>query len=198
MKNFKGKLLMLVSILIPVFIFVGCSEDKKLTEEDVSFSFKKKENGKDIDLTIDVTNYEGKIDYTIYTKTEENEEEIKYTSGQIDGANKTVISVLDKKPETYNYKLVCSDEDGNTVEKNVQVIIEGNKEENEKDIKDEEIETSKSKDLEELWSGKGVEYRQGDKVSFEGKNFECLQAHKSQEDWSPKAAPSLFKEIEDL
>ncbi|MDU1855186.1 MAG: hypothetical protein E6789_06760, partial [Clostridium baratii] len=140
----------------------------------------------------------GKIDYTIYTKTEENEEEIKYTSGQIDGANKTVISVLDKKPETYNYKLVCSDEDGNIVEKNVQVIIEGNKEENEKDIKDEEIETSKSKDLEELWSGKGVEYRQGDKVSFEGKNFECLQAHKSQEDWSPKAAPSLFKEIEDL
>lgn len=42
MKNFKGKLLMLVSILIPVFIFVRCSEDKKLTEEDVSFSFEKK------------------------------------------------------------------------------------------------------------------------------------------------------------
>lgn len=42
MKNFKGKLLMLVSILIPVFMFVGCSEEKKLTEEDVSFSFEKK------------------------------------------------------------------------------------------------------------------------------------------------------------
>ena len=196
MKNFKGKLLILISILIPVFMFVGCGEEKKLTEENVSFSFEKKENEKDIDLTIDVTDYEGKIDYTIYTKTEEDEEETKYTSGQIDGAKKTVISVLDKKPETYNYKLVCSDEGGNTVEKAVQVIIEGNKEDDEKDIKDEEIETSKNKSLETPWSGKGVEYRQGDKVSFEDKNFECLQAHKSQEDWSPKAAPSLFKEID--
>lgn len=196
MKNFKGKLLILVSILIPVFMFVGCDEEKKLTEENVSFSFEKKENGKDIDLTIDVTDYEGKIDYTIYTKTEEDEEETKYTSGQINGAKKTVISVLDKKPETYNYKLVCSDEGGNTVEKAVQVIIEGNKEENEKDIKDEEMETSKNKSLETPWSGKGVEYKVGDKVSFEDKNFECLQAHKSQEDWSPKAAPSLFKEID--
>lgn len=198
MKSFKGKLLMLYLYWYRYLFLLDVARRKKLTEEDVSFSFEKKENGKDIDLTIDVTNYEGKVDYTIYTKTEENEEETKYTSGQIDGANKTVISVLDKKPETYNYKLVCSDEGGNTVEKNVQVIIEGNKEENEKDIKDEEIETSNSMDLEELWSGKGVEYNQGDRVSFEGKNFECLQAHKSQEDWSPKAAPSLFKEIEDL
>lgn len=42
------------------------------------------------------------------------------------------------------------------------------------------------------WSGDGVEYAVGDRVRFQGELVKCLQAHTSQPDWAPNAAPSLW------
>lgn len=43
------------------------------------------------------------------------------------------------------------------------------------------------------WDGNGVAYKLGDKVSFNGKNYECTFGHQSQPGWSPTAAPTLWK-----
>lgn len=45
------------------------------------------------------------------------------------------------------------------------------------------------------WSGDGVEYTVGTKVRYEDKLYKVLQAHTSQEDWTPTNAPSLFAEV---
>lgn len=42
------------------------------------------------------------------------------------------------------------------------------------------------------WSGEGLSYATGERVLFEGTLYSVLQDHKSQADWTPKAAPSLF------
>lgn len=45
------------------------------------------------------------------------------------------------------------------------------------------------------WSGDGVEYKKGDRRRFQGTLVKCLQAHTSQPDWAPNAAPSLWAVI---
>lgn len=45
------------------------------------------------------------------------------------------------------------------------------------------------------WLGGGVEYAVGDRVRFQGNLVKCLQAHTSQPDWAPNAAPSLWAVI---
>lgn len=45
------------------------------------------------------------------------------------------------------------------------------------------------------WSGDGVDYAVGDRVRFQGELVKCLQAHTSQPDWAPNAAPSLWAVI---
>lgn len=42
------------------------------------------------------------------------------------------------------------------------------------------------------WSGDGVDYAVGDRVRFQGNLVKCLQAHTSQPNWAPNAAPSLW------
>lgn len=44
----------------------------------------------------------------------------------------------------------------------------------------------------EPWSGDGHAYSAGDKISYEGALYVCLQGHVSQSDWTPTAAPSLW------
>ena len=41
----------------------------------------------------------------------------------------------------------------------------------------------------------GVPYTAGDRVVYDGKLYKVLQAHTSQADWLPTAAPSLFSEV---
>ncbi|HEY2673637.1 MAG TPA: carbohydrate-binding protein, partial [Rugosimonospora sp.] len=36
-------------------------------------------------------------------------------------------------------------------------------------------------------------YKVGDRVSYSGHNYQCLQAHTSQADWTPTAAPALWQ-----
>lgn len=45
------------------------------------------------------------------------------------------------------------------------------------------------------WSGEGVQYEAGDWVRYEGDLYRVEQAHASQPDWMPDAAPSLYTRI---
>lgn len=46
-----------------------------------------------------------------------------------------------------------------------------------------------------VWSGSGVQYKIGDRVTYYGILFKVLQDHTSQEDWTPIDAPSLFVKV---
>lgn len=45
------------------------------------------------------------------------------------------------------------------------------------------------------WDGNGVAYAVGDRVRYNGVLYKVLQAHTSQGDWTPEAAPSLFARV---
>ena len=45
------------------------------------------------------------------------------------------------------------------------------------------------------WSGNGIAYPKDQRVRFEDKLYRCLQAHTSQEGWTPTAAPSLWAKV---
>ena len=50
-------------------------------------------------------------------------------------------------------------------------------------------------DLFPRWDANHGEYAIDDKVKFEGILYKCLQAHFSQEAWTPIAAPSLWAKV---
>ena len=45
------------------------------------------------------------------------------------------------------------------------------------------------------WNGDGVQYTAGQRVQDDGILYTVLQAHTSQPDWKPAAAPSLFAKV---
>ena len=45
------------------------------------------------------------------------------------------------------------------------------------------------------WNGNGVAYAKGQRVQDDGVLYTVLQAHTSQPDWKPAAAPSLFAKV---
>lgn len=45
------------------------------------------------------------------------------------------------------------------------------------------------------WSGHGVSYEIGSLVNFDGWDWKCIQAHRSQSTWSPSAVPSLWVKV---
>lgn len=51
-------------------------------------------------------------------------------------------------------------------------------------------------DLFPAWNSAGVSYTAGYKVSYNGTLYKVLQAHTSQEDWTPDAAVSLFTRVD--
>lgn len=46
------------------------------------------------------------------------------------------------------------------------------------------------------WSSE-KSYEVGDRVSFDGILFKCLQAHQSQDTWTPSDSPSLWARVDD-
>ena len=46
------------------------------------------------------------------------------------------------------------------------------------------------------WCGDGISYAAGDRVMYGGVLYKCLQAHTSQGDWTPDAAPALYTVID--
>lgn len=45
------------------------------------------------------------------------------------------------------------------------------------------------------WDSNGHSYAVGDRVVYDGTLYKVLQAHTSQSDWTPEAAPSLFAKV---
>lgn len=45
------------------------------------------------------------------------------------------------------------------------------------------------------WSGNRVAYVTGDRRQYDGALYKCLQSHRSQDDWTPTAAPSLWAKV---
>lgn len=45
------------------------------------------------------------------------------------------------------------------------------------------------------WDGNGVSYEAGLKLNYNGTIYKVLQAHVSQDGWTPTAAPSLFAKV---
>ena len=49
--------------------------------------------------------------------------------------------------------------------------------------------------LYENWNGEGLSYCAGKRLRFNGVLYKVLSDHKSQPDWTPEAAPSLFAKV---
>ena len=49
--------------------------------------------------------------------------------------------------------------------------------------------------LYETWNGKGVAYKTGKRVRFNGVLYKVISDHTSQADWTPETAPSLFAKV---
>ena len=47
------------------------------------------------------------------------------------------------------------------------------------------------------WSPNGYNYFTGERVTYDGKYYRCIQSHTSQIDWAPDRAVSLWVEISD-
>lgn len=45
------------------------------------------------------------------------------------------------------------------------------------------------------WSGDGVTYATGERVTYGGTLYKCLQSHSSQSTWTPTDAPSLWATV---
>lgn len=45
------------------------------------------------------------------------------------------------------------------------------------------------------WNGDGHAYAEGERISFGGVLYTCIQAHSSQSGWSPDQAPSLWAKV---
>ena len=52
-----------------------------------------------------------------------------------------------------------------------------------------------AKELYPMWSGDGVQYQKDSRVRYNEVLYKVLQAHTSQEAWTPQAAPSLFAKV---
>ena len=48
-----------------------------------------------------------------------------------------------------------------------------------------------------MWSGDSVSYKKDDRVQYDVELYKCLQAHTSQEDWTPDKAVSLWVKVPD-
>ena len=52
-----------------------------------------------------------------------------------------------------------------------------------------------AKELYPMWSGNGIQYQKDARVRYNEVLYKVLQAHTSQEAWTPQAAPSLFAKV---
>lgn len=184
MKNIKKYMLIAFMVLFAGSL-LACSkkEENAITNSKVSFSYKieNKEEGK-LRLEISLAQNSPMVAYKVL----ENEKEI--SAGEIAEGDTRIIDIITIQSvgNKYEYKLIINDKQGNEVIKDLEVnLFEGVKEEASKEEVDKEPE----------WNGKAKEYKIGEKVSFDKKVFECIQQHTSQADWTPLAAPSLWREV---
>lgn len=53
----------------------------------------------------------------------------------------------------------------------------------------------KSAILYEEWNGDSKTYKEGQRLNYGGSLYKVLQAHTSQDDWTPDVSPSLFAKV---
>jgi len=46
-----------------------------------------------------------------------------------------------------------------------------------------------------LWNGNFVTYSAGQKVTYNGEVYQCIQAHTSEPNWMPNVVPALWKDL---
>ncbi|MGL4772018.1 MAG: carbohydrate-binding protein [Clostridium sp.] len=181
MKGIKNLIVLALTMLLATSIVsCGKKENKKITDSDVTFNYeiKNKESGEG---KISITFSEGlpAITYDIY----ENDKEILAGDHEV-GENKSVdVAITQKKGEKYTYRLTVKDDKGNVVNKEMHFNI----------FDDSDNKSSDKVEKENTWNSKSIEYKVGDIVVFNEKNYECIQGHTSQVAWTPADAPSLWK-----
>lgn len=55
-----------------------------------------------------------------------------------------------------------------------------------------ELDNKVTNEIYPQWDGNGYDYFAGEKVSYNGQYYRCIQSHKSQSDWTPDTAVSLW------
>lgn len=192
--------LKIISIATLSLVIVACGGSKTtVTSEDFAINASKieSEDGS-YNVTLEFYEKAGKANYTIY----ENDKEIKSGRKDEKGKDSKEFVFTDKVNGEYLYKVKIEDENSGIVNKEVKVKVKNNdltqsKPEIDKDNTDKKNEEAGADKIEASketpWSKEAIEYKIKDKVSFKNKTYECIQAHTSQEAWTPLDAPSLWK-----
>ena len=186
-------------------LLVGCGSGKKFSEDNFALTTDKGEDGKYL-VAIYIDKDMVSVDYEL------SENGVVKQSGEYeenaDGLLKENV-LSNKTPGKYDYSLIVKNKDGDELSKSVTVTVDESDNIDTEDTTTDNNEDSKSTDeektddseesktdtsKEEPWSGDAVAYSTGQKVSFNGKSYSCLQGHTSQADWTPTGAASLWKE----
>lgn len=133
-------------------------------------------SNKSYSVTIDVPSYNTAISYELF----ENGKSI--STGSLNSGTTTVQSIKkdfsNKDYGTYNYSIAVKDAAGvSAISSNI--IVE---------VKEVQVPTVQE------WQS-GVSYKLGDKVTYEGKTYECTYVHTSNIAWTPNVVPTLWKLI---
>lgn len=175
----KKKLISMILVGLSLAL-VGCGDKSTLTEDKVNISADK-EVSEDGNYVVVVELCEGvkSVDYTLT----ENGQLVSSKEDVDEGLKENIMS--NKVKGEYEYVLTVKDDEGNTVTKELAVKV------------DDSLAASATLSDSSIvqWSGDGIEYAVGDKVSYSDKKYKCLQGHTSQDDWNPVSAASLWKEI---
>lgn len=210
----RKKLIVGLSGILGCLFLMGCGASKEFSKENFGLTTNEQENNGEYVIAINIDKDMVSVDYELSENGSVKE------TGEYKENNKGLLKeckVSEKSPGEYDYVLTVKDSDGNTLNKELKITVLGededkdSTEDNDKDdeTKDSNGSDSDKKDSEDKeedkesdtntvssgdWSGDSKAYKVGDKVTYNGKSYECIQAHTSQEDWTPSATASLWKE----
>lgn len=174
-----------ISALALAVSLMGCNQ-KGLSNEDFNLKVDNEvtEDG-DFEVTIDFKEGTPEANYKLYLDGEIKASGVK----KEDEKDKQDFEFEGLDDGEHIFKIEV-ESDGNKYDKEIKVKVDNKNDDN------DNKEDDKKEELED-WDDDSKEYSIGDKVSFEDKNYECIQAHTSQEAWMPKDCPSLWKEIKE-
>lgn len=211
----RKKLIIGLSGILGCLFLMGCGSSKEFSKENFGLTTNEQENNGEYVIAINIDKDMVSVDYELSENGSVKE------TGEYKENNKGLLKeckVSEKSPGEYDYVLTVKDSDGNTLNKELKITVLGededkdsaedktdetenssnsnsdsdNKDSDNKDKEDKESNTSEVAKGD--WDGDSKAYQIGDKVTYNGKNYECIQAHTSQEDWTPSATASLWKE----
>lgn len=178
------KKISLVLILMFSTILVGCGEKSGISTDSIKLSVDK-------EVSTD-GNYVIKVEIL---KDIKNVSYVLNENGKVVDSKENISGPFEKESNIRNnnlgehiYDLEVKSEDGDVVKKSLTVKVQ------EEQIEDDEDNTDKpSLNGVDSWNANSKEYVQGDKVSFNEEIYECVQPHTSQDAWTPKDTPALWK-----